>query len=78
MKNMARRILDIVEAGKTLDLAALEQIRKIWMETYLGLFLILSKEENKPLEYMKQKLAEANEAVMKFFDVEIKKRSPHG
>jgi len=70
---METKIREIIKPGKSLGRPELERLKQLWTETYLGLMLIMSRRENKALEYMKEKLAEANEAVMGFLDNELKR-----
>jgi hypothetical protein len=74
---MGSPLKELVKARESITRETLEALQKAWTETYLALMLIMSKEENKALEHMKFKLAEANEAAVDFFDAEIEKRSIH-
>lgn len=78
MKNMLTNLRDLIKPGEPVDSKGLATLKRHWATIYLALFMILDKKENKPLEHMKMKLAEANEAVITFFDAEEKKRGPHG
>lgn len=66
------RIKEIIRRGKPVDLEMLKRLRQTWIETYLGLNIIVSTTEDPLLEDMKMKLAIANEAVGEFFDVKEK------
>jgi len=62
------RLRDIIKPGEPVDKEALEKLEKLWIKTYLALSLLTSKGENKPLQHMKDKLIEAHQAIMSFFD----------
>lgn len=78
MMFMSSPLGDMIKAGSPITVATLERLKKSWCQIYLALFLIKSHGENKVLENMKLNLAEANEAVMTFFDDEIKRLEQHG
>jgi len=68
------KIGDIIKPGQPVRRTALERLRQLWVETYIGLMLITSKTENKALRYMKDKLVEANDAVIGFIDGELEEK----
>lgn len=55
-----------VVAGAEIDSNQLEEMKKCWMEVYLGFMMLLSHNPatTSKLEAMKLKLAEANELIM--------------
>jgi len=67
------KIKEIIKPGQPVGPEDLKRLMNTWMETYIGLMLLTSRKKNKALEYMKDKLTEANEAVMGFFDKELKR-----
>jgi len=65
---METRIFEIVKPGEPIGHEQLSRLRQLWTETYLGFMLITSRSDDPSLRLMKDKLTEANEAVITFID----------
>jgi len=66
-------VRDIVKAGQQVTVQDLKKLEKLWIEVYLTLMIITSPSNDAELQAMKDKLAEANEAVSRFFSKHLTK-----